>query len=205
MTEFNLKTASSKELVAKFNAMTTGKPVERFENRAAGERRVQALLDSAKALARVKELNTAGREAAAEAKLHPKEEKPAVAQETVPVAKPDPVTQLRKPKGQAPKVKKSKAPVANRSLAEAISASWTNDAVAEARKQRTKVEVRKGGNGAWEKFNSTADAFLKLGLPMGACIAFRMQLKAQGAHQVVVSGEDGSSTTYNFVVVKEQQ
>lgn len=56
----------------------------------------------------------------------------------------------------------------------AIAESWNNPEVASKRKQRTHVTV----NGA--SYNSVADAFTKLGLPMGQHIKFRMELKAEG-------------------------
>lgn len=56
-----------------------------------------------------------------------------------------------------------------------IAASWNDSTVRAARSTRTSVSV--GGN----TYRSVADAFRKLGLPMGKHVAFRVALKATGA------------------------
>lgn len=73
----------------------------------------------------------------------------------------------------AKEVKQPKAPT--RTRAEGVSHSWKDPAVAEARKQRHAVSV--GG----VVYKSVTEAFKALDLPLNRHIAFRAQLKADGA------------------------
>lgn len=58
---------------------------------------------------------------------------------------------------------------------EAITKSWSEPAVKEARSVRHGVKVD------GKEYKSTAAAFKALGLPMNECIKFRMELKAKGS------------------------
>jgi len=73
-----------------------------------------------------------------------------------------------------------------------ISESWNNAEIAAKRARRDNVEV----NGV--QYRSVAQAFQKLNLPMEKHIQFRMELKASGASSIV-SGDK----TYNFQLVKK--
>lgn len=85
-------------------------------------------------------------------------------------AKDKPTAAKERAKGAAAK-KSADAP---QSRSEAIAASWGDKKVAAARSLKHKVKV--GGT----EYNSVADAFRQLKLPMGHHIRFRMELKAAG-------------------------
>lgn len=64
--------------------------------------------------------------------------------------------------------------------AASIGSSWARQDVRDARRERTSVAVLKPGEKDELVFKSVAEAFKKLGLPMGKHIKFRAQLKAAG-------------------------
>jgi hypothetical protein len=96
-----------------------------------------------------------------------------------------------KPSANPGKRKKEEAP---RSRAEAIQASWQDKSVAAARAVKNKVKV--GGT----EYNSVADAFRQLRLPMSQHIKFRMELKASASGRKTFENEKGEK--FSFTLVK---
>lgn len=197
---FDVKTASTKDLVAEYNRLT-GKSITKFSDRATGEKQVTAALERAKMLASAKGLATAGREANAEAKAQAKPVEPAVADPVSPAPASEPVAAPAPKLQRQKKVKARIDPMLQLPVdrSAAIQRSWTNTAVAAARAQRTAVEVNAVGadKGEVRQFRSVKQAFEELGLPLGVHIPFRMTLKAQGKHKIEQDG-----VVYNFKTVK---
>jgi len=160
---FDVKTASTAELVAKYNELT-GKSIKKFSSRAAGEKQVSAFLSATPKAAAPK--------------------KPAVKSDGVEKAKPDAkkveskkaMSDLAKQVASISRssAKKKAEAAATVSRSDAVAASWDDPAVKAARSVKNKVKV----NGV--EYRSVKAAFEALKLPLEKHIVFRGELKATG-------------------------
>lgn len=95
---------------------------------------------------------------------------------------------------KAPAKKVAAAKPADRSAA--IAASWQDKKVRAARISRTAVKV--GGT----EYRSVGEAFRELGLPLGQCIRFRMELKASESGRLTFTDEKGKK--FNFIALASE-
>lgn len=161
-----ISAAKTSELLAFFNANTTGKQVAKFADRKTAERRVTELvatlaptnIHTCPSCGATEDQTAAGLEGTAAERRNLCHH---CGTEYFP---------------ETGKVYKAPASSASRSLA--IAKSWMDKAIAEARAERTGVVVKHEGK-AYE-FGSVRKAFIHFGLPLSKHIKFRMELKAAG-------------------------
>lgn len=173
---FDVAKVTTAELVAKYNELT-GKSIKKFSSRAAGEKQVLAFL-SAKPKADNKDNATAKKAAASFAKDEIDTAKAASKKAMLDLAKQttsgasDLAKQAASIAKSAAKKKADKEATVSRS--DAVSASWEDPAVKEARSTKNKVKV------AGVEYRSVKSAFEALKLPLEKHIGFRAELKASG-------------------------
>jgi len=151
MTKLDVFNAKTSELVAFYNANTTGSPVKRFATRAAAEKRVMALID------------------APAQKVTPivEEELADVDTATEEIAEEETTAKI------SGAVKLADGSEWNSQLAASIHESWKVPEFDVKRRQRSAVVV--DGN----EFPSVRQAFIELDLPLSKHIKFRMTLKKE--------------------------
>jgi hypothetical protein len=103
-------------------------------------------------------------------------------------------TVVEEEKPTPPKPSFGPKPRHHKKLSDAIRESWNNKTIAAKRAKRDNVHVEGHGD-----FRSVYGAFVKLNLPLGQCIKFRMAVKKAG--KGVFEWKDRK---YNFSVVKKK-
>lgn len=166
-TTFNVKSATTAELVAKYNQLT-GKAIKKFSSRAAGEKQVLAFMNAKpKDVAQDKPETSKADPAKAASKKAMND--PAKASTTGASELARQAASIAK---SAAKKKAEKEATVSRS--DAIKVSWEDPAVKAARSIKNKVKV--GG----VEYRSLKAAFEALNLPVKKHLAFRLELKAAG-------------------------
>jgi hypothetical protein len=204
MNSINVKSAATADLLAFLNAHSGKAPVKRFSTRAAGERRVAALLE---------ELGSKATKPATKKTAAATSKKGGYVQAYVDGSPVCPscgghvdVTAgevIETKRGQrvvnehiafhhacghewdmnTGKPRRRAADKGAATRAAAIAASWQNPEVAAARATRHGVKVT-GPNGGQATYKSVREAFVELGLPLGRHIKFRGALKAAGKQEI---------------------
>jgi len=182
----DVQEATTKDLVAFYNAHNLAAPIAKFSDRKTAERRVMAIIVA----------NAASEEAGVVAPELPAAEvhktrasrqvnpEPELETGHVSDTPEDEVTEAEaRAELELMKAAKTKGPVIAKSgltLGQAIAASWLVPETAAKRMTRNGVTVSTQ-NGGTAEFKSVAAAFGELGLPMSKHIRFRMKLKAAGS------------------------
>jgi hypothetical protein len=164
MNTINIKTATTSELLAFYNANSGKDQVKRFATREAAERRVNALLGNSAAPQAAKPSNKEEAKAAIE---RIKAVRKAKGAESIG----DAIIKAAEAKGKAKKTKKG---ASESSISDAVRASWSDKKVAAARSTKNHVMV------AGVEYKSVRAAFAALKLPDSKHIKFRGELKAAG-------------------------
>lgn len=183
----DVQAATTKELVAFYNAHNVDATISKFSDRKTGERRVMAIIVALEAAEQSGEVVDAPVLAPAEVHktrasrvVNPEPELDTGFVSDTPedeVTEEEALAELALMKAAA-----AKGPAVAKSgltLGQAIAASWTDPEIAAKRMTRHHITVTVNGKSA--DYKSVAAAFGALGLPMSKHIRFRMKVKSEGA------------------------
>jgi len=184
-----LTEATTKELVAFYNAHNVDKPVAKFADRKTAERRVKAILETllTESLLNNDDLPESAPVDVAPVVVHKTRASREVVESFVSpnadvpeneITEEMALAELAAMKAASAGKKESKGSKTGLTLGQAIAASWLDDGVAAKRMTRNGVMVTVNGKSA--EFKSVRTAFAELGLPDAKHIRFRMLVKAEG-------------------------
>lgn len=199
-----LETATTKELLAFYNAHNVDAPVAKFADLKTARRRCKAILESLAIIAEQGGDIETGAIVEPKAIVHKTRESRAVnpgamltdinaAMAEEDITEEDARRELELLKLNKEESAKKIGAKSGLTLSQAISQSWADPLVAQKRMTRHSVAV--SINGKVGEFKSCGAAFEALKLPMTKCIRFRMTLKAHGAAIFEHNGE-----SYHFSI-----